>query len=222
MTVTVVVPYRGGQPHRERAFAYTRDHLSSVLPGAPIIVADSGHETFNRAASRNAGVLQAEPGVVVVCDADTLVQRRPVEDAVEAAADGRLHLPYTFFRQLTRDHTRRVIDEGAGLRASKPEFMVTTAVGGCVVMDRDAYLAVGQDEGFHGWGGEDVAFKFACDALLGPTVRHPGLMFGLWHPSEMDRSSEGYRRNIARQNRYRAARRDAVRMRALQEELACG
>ena len=223
MNVSVVIPYRGGnQTHRVRAYRYTRSHLEKVLPGVPVIVADSGHTVFNRAASRNLGVEKAPRGVVVVCDADTLVQRRPVLDAIEAARDGRLHLPHTFFLSLTEEHTRRILDHGAGHRAGKPEFMVTTAVGGCLVIDRGAYLSTGgQDEGFHGWGGEDVAFKFACDALLGPTVRHSGLMFGLWHPSEMDQSSEGYKRNIARERLYRSARKDATRMRELIRRLSC-
>lgn len=222
MNVTVVFPYRGSDPHRVRAFEYTRRHMEALLPGARVIVADSGDEQFNRAASRNLGVRQADDGIVVVCDADTLVRKRPLLEAIEAAQDGRLHLPHTFFLSLTEEHTRRILDHGAGHRAGKPEFMVTTAVGGCLVIDRGAYLSTGgQDEGFHGWGGEDVAFKFACDALLGPTVRHPGLMFGLWHPSEMDQSSEGYKRNIARERLYRSARRDATRMKELIRRLSC-
>lgn len=222
MNVTVVFPYRGRDPHRRRAFEYTRRHMEALLPGARMIVADSGDEPFNRAASRNLGVQQADDGIVVICDADTLVRKRPLLEAIESARDGRLHLPHTFFLSLTEEHTARVLDLGAGHRAGKPDYMVTTAVGGCLVIDRDAYLSTGgQDEGFQGWGGEDVAFKFACDAILGPTVRHPGIMFGLWHPSDMDQRSTGYRRNIARERLYRAARRDPDRMRALTRGELC-
>jgi glycosyltransferase involved in cell wall biosynthesis len=217
MRVTVVVPFRGGQVDREVAFAHTRAHLQQIVPGARLVVADTGHEPFNRSAARNAGVREAGSGVVVVCDADSLPEREPVEAAIEAAGDGLLHLPYTIFAGLTREQTLRVLlqDLPPG-DAGKPELVTTNSVGGVLVIDHDAYWdAGGQDEGFHGWGGEDVAFRHACDALLGQTVRHDGTLFGLWHPTEMDRSSQQYRRNIARQNRYRGLRRNPRGMRQL-------
>lgn len=212
---SIVIPYRGGQNDRERAFRHTRQHLASCLPEASIETADSGHEKFNRAASRNRGVREAESRVVVVCDADTLPEAQALSEAVDSAEDGRLHLPHTYFLSLSPEHTDAIIDRNIGLRAMKPEFVVNTAVGGCLVMTREAYLSVQQDEEFRTWGGEDVAFKFACDTLLGETVRHSGKMFGLWHPSEMKQDSLEYKQNMTRQNMYRSARGNREQMRNL-------
>jgi len=217
MRVTVVVPFRGGQVDREVAFEHTRAHLQHILPTARLVVADTDHQPFNRAAARNAGVREAGAGIVVVCDADSLPEREPVEAAIEAAADGLLHLPYTIFSGLTREQTLRVLLQGLPLGdVGKPDLVTTNSVGGVLVIDHDAWWeAGGQDEGFHGWGGEDVAFRHACDTLLGQTVRHDGVLYGLWHPSEMDRKSAQYRTNIARQNRYRGLRRNPRAMRQL-------
>jgi glycosyltransferase involved in cell wall biosynthesis len=217
MSVTVVVPFRGGQVDREVAFAHTCAHLRRILPGARLIVADTERKPFNRSGARNAGVREAGSGIVVVCDADSLPEREPVEAAIEAAADGLLHLPYTIFTGLTREQTLRVLLQGhAPAGIGKPELVTTNSVGGALVIDHDAYWeAGGQDEGFHGWGGEDVAFRFACDSLLGPTERHDGVLYGLWHPSEMNRTSQQYRRNIARENRYRGLRLNPRAMRKL-------
>ena len=218
MNVTIAIPYRGGQVDREVAFAYTRTHLEKQLPGARLIVADTPHVPFNRSAARNEAVRQAGAGVVVVCDADSLPERDSLEAAITAAADGVLHLPYTIFQGLTREHTLAALLQGAPLSGPKPLLQTTNSVGGCFVIEHDAYFAAGgQDEGFIGWGGEDVAFRHACDALLGPTVRHDGVLYGLWHPSEMDRASRQYKTNIARQNRYRGVRSQPKMMRALIE-----
>jgi hypothetical protein len=219
MNVTVAIPYRGGQVDREVAFAYTRAYLEKLLPAARLLVVDTDHEPFNRSAARNEAVRQAGSGIVVVCDADSMPEPEPLHEAIAAAADGVLHLPYTIFTGLTREQTLQVLLQGSDLRTGAPLALLTTnSVGGCLVIDHDAYWdAGGQDEGFHGWGGEDVAFRFACDALLGETQRHTGVLYGLWHPSEMDRNSRQYKVNIARQHRYRGARRSATMMRRLIE-----
>src|SRR5690606_20432494 len=133
------------------------------------------------------------------------------------ASDGVLHLPYTTFTGLTREQTVRILLQGAPLNVGgEPDLVSTNSVGGCMVIDCDAYWAAGgQDEGFVGWGGEDVAFWAACEALLGETVRHAGVLYGLWHPSDMRPKTVRYRKMIERQNRYRALRRKPEEMRKL-------
>lgn len=216
MNVSVVFPYRGTTEDRKRAFRYVYDHMESMLPGAEIVVADDGSPTFSRAGSRNKGVREAANDIVVVCDADSIPQERPILEAIESAYDNRLHLPYTHFLSLTREHSAKVLKDGARPRASKPQFVSTNSVGGVLVMTKEAYFAVGgQDEGFEGWGGEDVAFAFACEALLGPHVRHSGHLYGLWHESDMDQQSKQYKTNIERQNLYKRYRKDPEGMRQL-------
>lgn len=214
--VTVAIPYRGGQVDRELAFDYTRDYLGKLLPTADHIVVDTDHKPFNRAAARNAAVRQAGSGIVIVCDADSIPERDAIEAAIEAASDGCLHLPYTVFQGLSREHTLRVLMQDYPLAGGKVDLVSTWSVGGCIVIDHDAYFdAGGQDEGFVGWGGEDVAFFHACETLLGPHTRHDGTLFGLWHPSEMNKRSPQYRKMAQRQNRYRAARGNPDAMREL-------
>lgn len=215
MNVTVVIPYRGDGAHRDRAYTHTRAHLTALLPDAEIVAADSGHAPFNRAASRNEGVRQARGDVVVVCDADSLPEPEPLHAAINAAPTGGVHLPYTFFRALTREHTERVLHDGAPPRAAKPLYYSTTSVGGCYVATRDTWWAAGgQDERFHGWGYEDTAFAWAAECLVG-LHRHHGVLYGLWHPPAADPTSEEMRPKRVRSMQYRAARRDPEAMREL-------
>src|SRR5690606_25078590 len=165
--------------------------------------------TFSRAGSRNKGVREAANDIVVVCDADSIPQERPILEAIESAYDNRLHLPYTHFLSLSREHSAKVLKNGARPLAGKPQFVSTNSVGGVLVMTKEAYFAVGgQDEGFEGWGGEDVAFAFACDVLLGPYVRHTGLLSVLWHKSRGVLRPKQYNTNIVRQNLSQRYRKD--------------
>lgn len=216
MSVSVVFPYRGTTEYRIAAFEYLHEHMTRMLPDAEIVIADDGSKTFSRAGSRNKGVREASNDIVIVCDADSIPQSKAVYEAIEQADDGLFHLPYTHFLSLTKAHTYRLLNEGSRPLAGKPEFMTMNSVGGIFAMSKQAYFAVGgQDEGFEGWGGEDVAFAFACEALLGPPIRHSGHLYGLWHKSEMNQKSRQYKSNIERQSLYKRYRKDPEGMRQL-------
>ncbi|WP_433364059.1 glycosyltransferase family 2 protein [Streptosporangium sp. CA-115845] len=208
MRVAVVIPWRGGQPDRERHHETVRAHLRSLLPDAWHIDADSGHQPFSRAGSRNHGVRLAQDvgaEVVVLCDADTLPEREPLLAAIDSAHDELLHLPYRLFRGFTPAGT------DAYMAGTQPmdcgiELESEWSTGGCMVIQPPSWWRMGgMDERMTGWGAEDTAARVACDALLGPTVKHPGVIFHLWHPSEIDPASTLYQANMALMARYVAA-----------------
>lgn len=216
MRVAVVIPWRGGQPDRERHHETVRAHLRELLPDAWHIDADSGHHPFSRAGSRNRGVQLAQDvgaDVVVLCDADTLPEREPLLAAIGSAHDGLLHLPYTHFRGLSQNGTRAYLGGTPG-DACEVELETTWSTGGVLVLQPSAWWRMGgMDERFRSWGMEDTAARVACDALLGPTVKHEGTIHHLWHPSEIDPTSPLYQANLALMARYVAAEGnpDAVR-----------
>ncbi|GGV45738.1 galactosyltransferase-related protein [Streptomyces spectabilis] len=187
MTVGVVIPWRPGTPERNAHHEYVRAHLAALLPDAIHLDVDSGHEPFSRAGSRNEGVRQAEAAgadVVVLCDADTLAEPEPVHEAIATAADGRLHLPYSWYRGLTRDGTRAYL-AGAQAADCPVDLEHGWATGGVLIIQPASWWAMGgMDERFTGWGFEDAAARICADALLGPTGTHEGTITHLWHPQE--------------------------------------
>lgn len=205
MTVALIIPWRGGQPQREQHHLTVVNHMRALLPDAVHIDADSGHQPFSRAGSRNHGVHQAHQqgaDVVVICDADTLVEAEPLKAAIEAATDGLLHLPYSRYRSLTALGLKRY-RTGTPLTACEVDHDHEWATGGVIVMQPQAWWAAGgMDETFTGWGFEDTSFRIAADALLGPTVKHPGTIHHLWHPQDWQLGSEQYQRNAARAQQY--------------------
>lgn len=218
MNVAVVIPWRPGLPDRAAHHAAVRHHLRDILPHAVHIDADSGHEVFSRAGSRNRGVhLAADVGcdIVVLCDADTLVEPQPLLDAVTACQDGVMHLPYTRYRSLTKKGLAQY-QAGTPLLGCDVDHDHEGATGGVIVIRVDAWWrAGGMDERFRGWGHEDAAFRVAADTLLGATVRHRGTIHHLWHTREWNLGSPEFAANAARMERYRAVEGDRDAMRAL-------
>lgn len=224
MRVAVVIPWRGGQPDRDRHHETVRAHLRALLPDVVHLDVDSGHEPFSRAGSRNLGVRLAQDAgcdVVVLCDADTLAEEEPLLAAIDGAHQaGRLHLPYTHFRGLSENGTRLYLD-GTPPDACEAELETTWSTGGAMVLTPEAWWRMGgMDERFTGWGMEDTAARVACDALLGPTVRHEGVIHHLWHPSAIDPASPLYQANRELMARYVEAEGNPDAVRAIVREFA--
>lgn len=223
MRVACVIPWRGGQPDRERHHETVRAHLRELLPAAWHIDADSGHQPFSRAGSRNHGVRLAQDvgaEIAVLCDADTLPEREPLLAAIESACDGLLHLPYTVFKGFTPNGTRLHLG-GTPAQACEIELETTWSTGGVLVIEPAAWWRMGgMDERYVGWGMEDTAARVACDALLGPTVKHEGTIYHLWHPSEIDAAAPSYQANLAHMQRYVAAEGNPDAVREIVSEFA--
>lgn len=223
MTVAVVIPWRPGTPERKAHHEYVRGHLRQLLPDAIHLDVDSGHTPFSRAGSRNEGVRQAQAAgadFVVLCDADTLPEPEPLHAAIEAATDGVLHLPYTWYRGLSQHGT---IDYLAGTPAADcpVDLEHQWATGGVLVIQPASWWAMGgMDERMIGWGFEDAAARICADALLGPTVKHAGTIAHLWHPQESGLGSPQHVANGQLCQRYVDATGDAEAIRALLAERA--
>lgn len=204
-TVAVVIPWRPGTAERNAHHDTVRAHLAALLPDAIHLDADSGHTPFSRAGSRNEGVRQAQAAgadVIVICDADTLAEAEPLHEAIDAANDGVMHLPYTWYRGLSETGTTQYL---AGWPAAHclAELEHEWATGGIIVIQPAAWWqAGGMDERFQGYGFEDAAFRIAADALLGPTVKHHGTITHLWHPSEVGHGSPQHVANGQHCQRY--------------------
>jgi hypothetical protein len=180
----IVVPWRNAEGRLMPCVAVC-EALRAMLPGSPLVMADSGHEIFNRSASRNLGVNSAgQSDVVVVCDADTLPDPAGLASALTGAATGGLHYPFAVVNYLSELGTCSV------LRGNQPdpadiEFSIPSAHGGCLVMRADQWrMAGGMDEQFEGWGYEDNAWHNAVATVLGAPTHHHGVAWHLWHPAE--------------------------------------
>lgn len=197
--IAVGFPWRP-TPDRAPAFAMVSAWYDAEL-GCPQITADSGHDPFNRAASRNLVVADAiEMGVdvLVISDADTIPSPAGLHAAIDAAANGGMHYPFDRYLYVGTDNP--LGGNTGGIHVCRPE--VWQEIGG-------------QDERFTGWGGEDDQIYAAATCLIGEPTYHPGWVVSLWHASVRDVGSERWQPNSELAARYHRLRHDPDAMRAL-------
>lgn len=208
---SICVPFRGGDPNRDAAWAWLQARYEAIFPGAELIVADDGGNPFSRAASLNEAASMATGEVLALIDADVLVPRLQIVAAIEAAqvAPG-LVFPFTRYLAIRSEPTQTVLQTEPYIWPTlSPEgaWMDTDAcLGAAVICSRETFeLAGGFDPRFRGWGFEDVAFAIAAGHLAGEIRRISGTLWHLYHPSAVNHEAEDYRLNQALEQRYEEA-----------------
>lgn len=163
-------------------------------------------EPFNIAKAKNNGVRQASSPKIVIADADVVIRKEQIEEAL--AKEG-WFIPYEVYLNLTQSHTDEFLNGTRELDDCEWDHRILSWAG-MIVVDRQAYWDVGgHDERFSGWGLEDVALRLSLDNLYVQHERVPGNIYHLWHPTSEARTfgSEEYALNEALfrreyQNRY--------------------
>lgn len=182
MRIAVAIPWRA-TPERRPAFHAVVRWWNEHLPSVPVLTVDTPHVPYNLSAVRNEAVRQAESvgvEVLVIADADAIVATpASLHAALDAAVDGRLHLPFTEQRYLTETETRAVLEN-----LDPPPLQGSPGNGAIYVVTPAGYWAAsGSDERFSGWGGDDDGLVAAAQTLTG-VVRHEGVVWSLWHADE--------------------------------------
>jgi hypothetical protein len=197
-TATICIPWRdSGVPERARAKDFIVNHYEKALP---VVLGDSGHAEFNRAASRNTAAEQAGTDVLVFVDADAYIPLLQIDAAVEMAMKtGLLVKPFEAGGYLTKESSDELLHGDYYWHIDWMHPPVPGFVGLAWAIRRDKFeLLRGFDPNFVGYGGEDNAFCAACDNLIGHTLHVGGFGYSLWHPMERDTPQA----NIDRVNAY--------------------
>jgi hypothetical protein len=214
MNVDILIPFRGGEKHRERNFKYVFAWWENL--GYRIHVADDGAGgPMNRSRARNEAAKRATSDVLVFADADTVGQPESVAAAARHAYQtGELSYPFIRFEGLSSAQTVKFM---AGKPYGRGKTKRHPSPGGIVIVHRDLFEFAGRyDEAFEGWGYEDVAFARAA-RTLGGQHRENGVIYHLWHPVAPEKadSIRAKTGNRNRADRYAQADGDPEAMRQL-------
>lgn len=214
MKTVVLMPWRPGERHRERAFAFALDRWAAF---APVLIGDNEGE-FNRAAARNAAAALTNWDVAIFVDADTVVRSwNAVVRGVEIAGHTEgVVLPHDKYVALTATGSALLYRREGGWRHVKRK--VENVPLGVAVVHRAAFETLGGfDERFQSWGGEDVAFIAAARTLV-EFERIPGTIYHLWHPNDPTKRAYVEAKGGPLRQRYREADGNRALMRALLDE----
>jgi len=128
------------------------------------------------------------PEVLIVADADCLVDPQAVTGCVRIVAGGApWAIPHWSVCRLTRAATERLVGGepwmGEHDHLEQAPYL-GCAAGGVIVIRSDVALSVPMDATYKEWGGEDYSWGYALDTLVGgpwrPTMKTP--LVHLWHP----------------------------------------
>lgn len=222
---TVLVPWRGGCPHRRRARDWVLRKWDQLRYPVDLLRSPAALPW-----SKGALISRGVPGaseIVIVADADCWTDG--IGQAVTAVENGApWAVPHLKVHRLTERATDYLLSgcrEPLALETEPCEINGDEPYngyvgGGIVVVRRDVLLEVPFDPRFQGWGGEDSSWRDAMLTLIGPPWRGREPLFHLWHPPQprMNRFM-GTPENHALRKRYVRVNRKPKQMRALLNEI---
>lgn len=217
---TVVIPFASDDPHRQAALEHVLARYKNSHPQWQVVVGTC-EGTWSKGRALADAVSRAKHDVLVVADADCVVDASILERLVAAVGAGRVRwgVPHVTVARMTKTYTARVL-QGAQLSIHQLERQhVAPTGGGIVVLARDAWDEVaGVDPRFEGWGGEDISFGWALETLCGAPLELNATLWHLWHPDAADRrKAASGSEELA--GRYSTASGDVVAMTQLIEEV---
>jgi hypothetical protein len=212
----VVVPWRGGDPHREAAWDYVR----AKYDGWKLTVAEYNEGPWVKARAVMPAIEESDAAVVVMADADVWCDG--LDAAVNAVIDGYAWaVPHRRVKRLNERSTTRVLqgEPPERLQLEEPSYRPAEG-GGLVAIRRDVALNIPMDSRFVGYGSEDRCWGMALATLAGEPWRGRSHLWHLWHPPQ-DRPdrNHGSPETEALRRRYEAAERKPDLMRAILEEI---
>lgn len=217
--VGIIIPYRAGCAHRNRALMFVISRLASL--GHPIVIGHHTEGAWNKALAVRDALNQTGADTLVIHDAD--VWTEGLAAAVMAVREGAAHaVPHRSVHRLTEAATDRYMagHDLLGLDLEEPAYRGFEG-GGITVIRREVYEDCPLDPRFTGWGGEDDALGMSLRTLHGPPWRPTGHvpLAHLWHPAqERATRSFGSLASLELRKRYARAQGDPARMRTLVDE----
>jgi len=217
MKLGIAMPWRP-QPTRLRAKDATVKYYEEELPDAKIYYADYPSTKFNLSASRNLATEAAIADgcdVILIVDADCLIHRDPLKEAIEKASKQNLiFTPYTDLMFADENISNQLINGEVTVTEliGRPIPILNWQVGGAYVMNATVFEEFnGWDERFVGWGFEDMAMQSAHIAIKkSHQARVNGLTVCLSHK---DRDKELVKVNEKLWDYYVSLQTDEVAMR---------
>lgn len=182
----MIVPFRGGCEHRERAWEWVQSRYSDY-PWQ--VVTGTMEGPWCKAEAVEDGLRRASGDILLIADADVWCDTIP--DAVRAVEQSApWAVPHLMLHRLSEAATNKVFTGAApAVAASEPDGHAERIYrghmgGGVTVIPRHTYNSVPLDRRFVGWGHEDDAWSLALHRLVGSPVRLEADMWHLWHPPQ--------------------------------------
>ena len=199
-TVSVIIPWRPGDPERQASLVFITSWYQNALPDAEIIYCDDNDpEDFNRGRALNNGVDISTGEVLILADGDLIIPQKVIRESVARAKNFGMIIPFTSLVLLSVNSSKRVMGGASPFTRYGDSLSFTKlSQGGCNIMTRENFLkAGGFDNDFRGWGFEDAAFAVNVRLYAGPLYWEPGSAIHLHHKSARNATKGNFLRSKA-------------------------
>ncbi|KHF35503.1 Galactosyltransferase [Paenibacillus sp. P1XP2] len=208
--ISVLIPYQSDGGPRDEALRFVRSFYKRVLPEAEICVGELTGETFSRSKAINKAASAATGSRWIIADGDLIYDPELIRGALRQLREDNWIIPFTSITRLTLSNSQSAYRSEAVWPLQVPvETKPDDAryfVGGVSVVTRTAFETIGgYDERFIGWGGEDEAFAYSMDTIIGKHIRLEGNLLHFWHPFVGPSGNPHYGQNYALFQEYRKA-----------------
>lgn len=210
--VSVIIPWCGGDVHRERAYTWVSRRYAQHH-GNWEVIEGRGSRPWRKALAVQDGIDKASGDIFVIADADVWCDN--LAEAVDALDIAPWVMPHRLVCRLDRSATQALYDfpllhpgdlAGPMWTSDEPPYIGWVG-GGIAIIRRDAWNVAPMDPRFVGWGQEDISWGHALDALVGDHERFHADLYHLWHPPEGRLNRRvGNRYGETLWQRYRSAR----------------
>lgn len=214
MRTVVLVPRRADHSHRDRLWEWCLNRWHCEHPDLPVYEGHHDDGPFNRSAALNlAAAAAGDWDVAIVADSDSFVSTDQIHQAVDTCRrTGQVTFAYDRYCYLSRQMSQLVMSGYFGDWYPGVEFTMVGTCSSMLAVPRGPWDEMGgADEGFVGWGGEDIAISLGLQTFGGGMQRIRGDVWHLWHPTA-PRSVDTF---VDRIKSYSEAAYDPVAMRDL-------
>lgn len=205
MSVDVVIPWKPGCPHRERALPFVIDWWERQ--GLTTVIGRCDGDWTKAVAVADA-LERSTADTLIVADADVILSDPDaVGQALDALQSHGWAVPHLQVWRWNETATSRILDGEQPNKRHLAERRYTGWLGGGItVTTRALYDAVPLDPRFVGWGQEDESWALALGCLAGEPWRGDSDLWHLWHPpAKRLKRAVGSKAGAALRARYEAA-----------------
>lgn len=195
LTVSILVPFRSEENDdtRDRLWEWVEKRWRWMAPDAEIVVGMDSGVPFSKTTAVNDAFLKSTGDILIVADADSWMEPDRLQKTISAVEQRqRLIVPWNKIYRIDKYGTEQLLKmdpttENLGLdqlsvERGSPEPITAGTI--FAITRRGFETVQAMDPRFRGWGYEDIAFRRACDVLIGRTTYlHLGAAYSLWHPA---------------------------------------
>jgi len=183
--ISVLIPWRGGDPQRERVWEYIRKEWEFLGVELCVGVDDEGGP-FNCSRALNRAFRMSTKPYIMQFGADCLPDYNAIRDGYHWLESGLPWVPLFDRTDYYNEYaTNMIVDGWPRDELAVDENLAVPFQTGVMALRREVFLETGgSDERFEGWGAEDSAFRMAVWKLNGHGTPLPHTLKCLWHRSE--------------------------------------